>query len=166
MSSTYLSYTQPSDLATLVPHNLAAELRREIEAALNWLPRIPEPLVAHPMKPGGWSAKQVIGHLIDSATNNHQRFVRLQLEPELRLAGYAQESWVSIQRYDLCGWNELLETWRVFNLHLAHVVEHIDPIHLPRPWHSANGPIPLGFLIEDYIAHLRHHLLQLPAFED
>jgi len=160
-----LIYAQPKDPSTLVPHDLATELRREVEAALCWLPRIPDPIVSRPMKAGGWSAKQTIGHLIDSAANNHQRFVRLQIEPDLHLPGYAQESWVSVQRYDLCGWHELLETWRVLNLHLAHVIEHIDPTHLPRLWHTADGPHPLGFLVDDYIAHLRHHLQQLPTFD-
>lgn len=157
-------YTQPSEVSTLVPHELAAELRQTVASGFDALSKLPEPLASRPMAPGKWSAKQVIGHLIDSAANNHQRFVRLQIEPDLRFPGYKQEEWVAIQCYAKMPWMQALETWRVFNGHLAYVVQHIRPEHLGRVWHHDDGPLTLGFLIEDYIAHMRHHLRQLPDY--
>lgn len=100
-------------------------MRRTVEAGFKVLCRLLEPLVSQPLKAGKWSPKQVVGHLIDSAANNHQRFVRLQIEPELRMEGYRQDEWVSVQCYAVMPWMQAIETWRVFNTHLACVVQHV-----------------------------------------
>ena len=62
--------------------------------------------------PGRWSPREIVGHLIDSASNNHQRFVRAQLDDNLVFAGYAQDRWVEVQRYQEAPWVELVELWR------------------------------------------------------
>lgn len=111
-----------------------------------------------------WSAKQIVGHMIDSAANNHQRFVRMQIEPDLHFPGYKQEEWVAAQCYSVMPWIQLLETWRALNTHLGFVIHHVRVEHLGNIWHSDEGPMPLGFLIEDYIGHLKHHLRQLPNY--
>src|ERR671928_891352 len=63
-----------------------------------------------------WSAKQIIGHLIDSAANNHRRFVLAQLTDHLAFEGYEQNGWVSVQRYDAEPWAQLVALWRAYNL--------------------------------------------------
>src|SRR5262245_44465345 len=75
---------------------------------------------------GKWSKKEIIGHLIDSASNNHQRFVRLQLASGLALPNYGQDDWVSRQNYQLYNWIDLVKFWMIYNKHLLHVLKNID----------------------------------------
>lgn len=159
-----LTYTEPSELSVLEPKKMANELREIVAQGFESLCRLPEPLTSQPLGKNKWSAKQVVGHMIDSAANNHQRFVRLQLEPDLHLAGYKQEEWVAVQCYSVMPWMQALETWRAFNTHLAYVMQHARVEHLGNVWHFEEGPLTLGFLMEDYNAHLKHHLKQLPNY--
>jgi len=72
-----------------------------------------------------WSSKQIIGHLIDSAANNHARFVLGQLKDDLVFPGYEQDRWVASQHYQEASWSQLVELWRAYNLHLAHVMSYV-----------------------------------------
>src|SRR5688500_20264119 len=91
----------------------------ELEELLQLVPEkrraITDQAATVPAVPGKWSRKQVLGHLLDSAANNHQRFVRLRCG-DVALPGYAQNDWVSAQRYQDRAWTELVEPWRVLNL--------------------------------------------------
>src|SRR5438093_9211691 len=69
-----------------------------------------------------WSAKETIGHLIDSAANNHARFVLAQLRDDLVFPGYEQNRWVEVQHYREASWPQLIELWRAYNLHLLHIM--------------------------------------------
>ena len=112
--------------------------------------------------PGKWSRKEVLGHLVDSALNNHQRFVRAQLANALEFPGYAQVDWVRCQDYASADWPALVELWRCVNRHLAHVVRRIPPEKLAVPCRIGDGvPVSLGDLVADYLRHLRHHLAQI-----
>ena len=111
--------------------------------------------------PGKWSKKEILGHLIDSAANNHQRFVRLQLEDQLVFPGYRQNDWVSSQRYGDRSWRDLVELWLAYNRHLAHVIRHADTRAGSHVWKGPAGDVDLRFLIADYVRHLRHHLEQI-----
>ena len=101
----------------------AADLRETVRRAAAWLTEITEDEAARSPAPGKWSPKQIVGHLIDSASNNHGRFVRAQTQEHLRFTGYDQEHWVECQRYQDSSWSELVQMWRCFNLHLAQVME-------------------------------------------
>lgn len=111
---------------------------------------------------GKWSKKEILGHLIDSAANNHQRFVRMQMENNLRLPGYEQEQWVALQQYNTLAWNELVRFWEAYNLHLLHVLRNISPAKLSNTGIIGNNDeMTLEFIIEDYVGHLKHHLEQI-----
>ena len=115
-----------------------------------------------PLAPGKWSRKQLLGHLIDSASNNHQRFVRVQVADGLSMPSYGQQQWIRSQHYQDEPWLELLAFWRSYNLHLTHVIAHIPEETLNnRVTVGDDEPTTLRFLVEDYDRHLKHHLEQI-----
>jgi hypothetical protein len=154
-------------------NDLAIEFRQTVEAAAKQLRSISESQAQTARSDGQWTAKEILGHLIDSAANNHQRFVRAQFTDDLVFTGYDQEQWVRAQHYDQVGWAALIQLWQAYNLHLAHVVANIpDAILLQRrARHTLNvigfqkvdptEPATLAYLIGDYLEHLRAHLRQI-----
>lgn len=110
----------------------------------------------------GWSRKQVLGHLIDSAANNHQRFVRAMLQDEVRLPSYDPEGCVRVQLYQDMTWSELLTLWTAYNQFLAHVLAAVPPDKLSTPCYVGDNPV-MTFqeLAADYLVHMQHHLDQL-----
>jgi hypothetical protein len=112
--------------------------------------------------PGTWSKKEVLGHLVDSASNNNQRFVRAQLTDELVFPGYEQDGWVRTQGYAERPWERVVALWSEANLHLAHVVSRLPADRLTTPCRIGEGAaVTLEFLARDYVRHLRHHLAQI-----
>jgi hypothetical protein len=112
--------------------------------------------------PGKWSKKEILGHLIDSAANNHQRFVRLQLTSRLDLPGYDGDEWVRVQRYQDRSWSQIIDLWQMYNTQLAEVIGQVDSKALRNVWHAPDGKdLDLEFLIRDYVVHMRHHLDQI-----
>ena len=112
--------------------------------------------------PGKWSKKEILGHLIDSASNNHQRFIRMQLSERVELPGYSQDDWVRVQRYQDQPWQQIIGLWMMYNAQLALVVGFIDAKALGNVWRKPDGSeFTLEFIIRDYVTHMRHHLNQL-----
>jgi hypothetical protein len=145
---------------------LSDQLRCLVEAAEPRLQQIPESESIRAALPGGWSRKQVLGHLIDSASNNHQRFVRAMLQPSLDFPGYDQEGNIRVQAVQEADWVLLVSLWVAYNRYLAHLIAHIPPSQLDmRCRIGAGEPVTLGFLASDYLTHLRHHLRQIGVAE-
>jgi hypothetical protein len=156
------AYTQPTQLPLLDPAALAFRLRKEVASALEAELAGYDDESASVHQDEKWSAKQIVGHLIDSAANNLQRIVRLNTQPELTMPGYAQNEWVNVQGYSERPWNDLVTLWAALNLHVAHAMQRVEKAHLLHIWNVGEDKITLGFLMEDYIAHLRHHLDRMP----
>jgi hypothetical protein len=149
---------------------------RTVSGAADRLLAIPDERAGVARAPGAWSRKEIIGHLIDSAANNHGRFVRAQVTDHLLFDPYDADAWVRVQRYNELPWKDLVALWRDYNLHLARVMASADPLALERPRERHNlhdvafapgardQPATLAYFMRDYVAHLEHHLDQ--AFEE
>ncbi len=120
-----------------------------------------------------WSTKEIIGHLIDSASNNHQRFIRAQFTNDLIFPSYDQDKWVEFQNYQEADWKTLIELWRSFNLILLHSISEIPQNILLKKrsnhnldeiaWESVEKSkyVTLEYFIKDYYSHMKHHIDQL-----
>lgn len=153
----------------------AGELRQLVVEWSDTLAHVDDAVASRRPAPGKWSIKEIVGHLIDSASNNHQRFIRARSQDSLVFPGYEQDVWVEAQHYGTASWLELLALWRSFNLHLArvmaatpaairtreHVTHNFDEIAF-RPV-APGDPVTLDWFMEDYVEHFRHHIRQIKA---
>ena len=155
--------------------DIASDLRQTVADALVWLRKLPDRADARRPAPNKWSPREIIGHLIDSASINHERFVRAQLQDDLVFPTYEQDLWVAKQRYNEQDWKGLLARWTSFNEQIASVVERISERDMTRPridhnlhmigWRTVapTTPTTLEYFVNDYVGHLRHHLAQIIA---
>jgi len=128
------------------------------------LNKIGEPAFSMKPAPGKWSKKEIVGHLIDSATNNHQRFVRAQFETTPQIY-YDQNKWNEYSYYDQMDGVQVVAFWAAYNKHLVELIKHIPEEKLQLGCLSRdNTLLSLEFLINDYVAHLEHHLRQVVAY--
>ena len=152
-----------------------SRLRDAVVRTAAHLLRVPAEAAARRPGPDKWSAKEIVGHLIDSASHNHQRFVLAQFQDDLVFRGYAQAEWVRSQRYQDAPWPELVTLWRDYNFHVARVMAAMPPEvrHRQHRRHNlhevawrpvpADAPATLDYFMCDYVAHLEHHVRQLEA---
>ena len=112
--------------------------------------------------PARWSKKEILGHLIDSASNNHQRFVRAQLAPAVETPSYEQEAWVRSNAYATESWPDLVNLWLLLNRHLLHVVKAMPEDVLNNQLVIGGRPaVPLSAVVVDYLRHVDNHLGQI-----
>jgi len=143
---------------------LSAELLRVVNSAEQILRRVSAEESKVPILAGGWSRRQVMGHLIDSASNNHQRFVRASLADSLEFPAYDQNGWARVQCAEEADWFLLVALWANYNRYLTHVIAHLPLAKLEVPIRIGQSePVTLRFLANDYLRHLVHHLGQIGA---
>lgn len=150
-----------------------SQFQRTVTEAEQRLRAISDAESSIPRMQGKWSPREIIGHLIDSASNNHHRFVRAQFKDDLMFDGYEQDQWVAAQQYQKEEWQQLITLWSSFNRHILHLIEHIpDPVlkkeHRRHNLHerafipvAQDQPATLEYFIIDYFQHLKHHLRQI-----
>lgn len=105
--------------------------------------------------------KQILGHLIDSASNNHQRMVRLQYNEELDFPDYRQDNdlWIALQDYESAEWDNLIQLWKFYNLHIIQVIRSVDDTKLNNHWYDfEETKVTLKDMIEGYLDHLHLHI--------
>ena len=142
--------------------DVAKELRAEVERAGRIFRSWAEHDASQARGAGKWIRKEILGHLIDSASNNHQRFVRAQFGGAFVWPGYDQNVWVAIHHYRERPWSELVGIWLALNDQVAAVIEHVAPDKLQTPCTIGDeGPKSLEWLMRDYIRHLKHHVGQI-----
>jgi DinB family protein len=149
------------------------DFKQTIDSGSTRLRQISESQSGKPRAEDHWSSKQILGHLIDSAANNHARFVLGQLKDDLIFPGYDQDGWVRTNHYQEAPWSQLVELWRSYNLHLHHLMTHADQAKLNTPCTlhtlqeiafktvAQTEPVTLEYLMQDYVVHLQHHLHQI-----
>ena len=151
----------------------AMRLRAAVSTAEALLASLDDTATQKRPAPGKWSPREILGHLIDSASNNHQRFVRAGSQDDLIFRGYEQDYWVEVQDYQRAPWRELMLLWASFNRHLARVMEAIpEDVRLRShrrhnlhevAWRAVpeTEPATLQYFMNDYVDHLEHHLSQI-----
>lgn len=113
--------------------------------------------------------KQILGHLIDSAANNHQRMVRLQYNEKLNFPDYQQDNdlWIELQDYQNADWNIIIQLWKYYNLHMIHVINSVDYSKLNNSWQSfEDNTVTLKQIIEGYLGHVELHFNEIQELID
>ncbi|MFZ3339397.1 MAG: DinB family protein [Terriglobales bacterium] len=139
--------------------NAISSMRNILEVVPGRLVKLSGDEVESKPAPSKWSAKEELGHLLDSAANNHQRIVRAQLEDIPAMPGYEQNRWIAVHAYQQRDWKELIELWRALNQQLLSAAESVPPAGWSRTLTVAgSAPVTLQFVFEDYLVHMVHHL--------
>ncbi len=130
------------------------------------LTEIPEDVLNKKQNGQDRTIKQIVGHLIDSASNNHQRMVRLQYNPHLDFPDYRQDNdrWIALQKYQHENWENLVQLWYFFNLHIAWIINQADESRATNYWIDCDGTqVPLEQMIDGYYDHLLLHLNEVES---
>lgn len=113
--------------------------------------------------------KQILGHLVDSASNNHQRIVRLQYNQYLEFPDYRQDNdlWIVVQDYQHTDWINLVQLWKFYNLHIIQIIKTVDQTKLNNYWNDFEGnKVTLSDMIEGYLFHLNLHINEIQELID
>lgn len=140
----------------------ATDLGRTVAEAKPLLMKLTNADTSRRPSPAKWSKKEILGHLLDSASNNHQRFVRAAIQGSLTFPGYEQDKLVDLQQFKEMDWGFLVDFWASYNRFIAHVLTCLPAKAAKITCAIGNHkPATLGWIAEDYVAHLKHHLNQI-----
>ena len=147
--------------------------QRYLNEQFDLLTEINNDLASEKINSDKWSRKEILGHLIDSANVNYNRFINAVSKDNLIFESYPQDDWVELQFYNDRDWNELVDLWKLLNLHIIVLVNNIPEDKKANKssrhnfdkicWKQVKGneKSSLDYLIKDYIGHLKHHLNQI-----
>jgi hypothetical protein len=130
----------------------------------HWEPKLlqlPETVITQRLNAQNRSIKQLLGHLVDSASNNHQRMVRLQYNKTLEFPDYTQDNdlWIAIQNYQNADWHNLVQLWKYYNLQIIQIINSVDELQLQNNWCDYEGNcVTLAQMIDGYLWHLELHI--------
>lgn len=142
----------------------AEEIRSIVERETGWLLSLPPEVTVARANAQGRTIRQILGHLVDSAGNNHQRIVRLQYNDPLEFPDYTQHNdlWISLQDYGSVPWEELVLLWKYYMRHIAHIISRIREDALENAWADFTGAtVTLRAMAEGYASHLELHLAEI-----
>jgi hypothetical protein len=131
--------------------------RELVDSFYDHMVNVPEATAGIRPSEDKWCLKEIIGHLVDSASNNHQRFVRLQFGDLLDFPAYDGEEWVRKQKYREMNWNRLILLWHNYNCVLLNIIENMDGGAYSNVWVKGEDTIQLDELVVDYYRHMRAH---------
>ncbi|PLB85289.1 hypothetical protein C0T31_11670 [Dysgonamonadaceae bacterium] len=149
--------------------NITNEISKVIEIWEPKLTNLPIDTISQKRNNQNRTIKQILGHLIDSASNNHQRMIRLQYNSDLIFPDYRQDNdlWIALQDFQNEDWNILIQLWKYFNLHMIQVIKSVDQSKLDNYWHDFEGTkVTLKQMIEDYLCHIDLHLNEIQELID
>lgn len=128
---------------------------------------LPEEVIGSRRNIQNRTIKQIVGHMVDSASNNTHRIIHLQYNASpLIYPDYANlgnnDRWIAIQNYQNENWENLVQLWKYSNLHIAHVIDNVNPEKLNNEWTSAlQQQVSLKAMILDYLSHFKLHLNEI-----
>lgn len=131
------------------------------------LQALPESLISEKRNNQNRTIKQILGHLVDSASNNTYRIIHLQYQTNpLIFPDYANfgnnDRWIAIQNYQTEDWNDLIQLWKYSNKHLIHIIRNVNADKLANEWITALGDkVSLRAMIIDYLPHFKLHLKEI-----
>ena len=136
------------------------------------LQELPQNVITERRNSQNRNIKQILGHLVDSATNNTHRIIHLQNLPSpLLFPNYASmgnnDRWIAIQNYENESWNDLIQLWKYCNRHLAHILSNVDTSKLENVWLAGKGEeVSLKEMILGYQNHLQLHMNEIQELID
>jgi hypothetical protein len=149
--------------------SISQELLSLIE---EWEPKLlvlPNEVISERRNSQNRTIKQIVGHMVDSASNNTHRVIHLQYQPSpLIFPDYANlgnnDRWITIQNYQEEEWHDLVQLWKYINIHFCHVIRNVNPEKLENEWISAlNEKITLAAMVVDFPRHFKLHLNEIAA---
>lgn len=145
--------------------NLSKELLELIEDFKSEFISIGENFASIKLSEDKWTLKEIIGHLVDSASNNHQRILRMKMTDHLNFPDYKNTQWLELQQHNRMKFADLLGLFYFYNKLLANIIENISEEELVHRWEVQWDPkedfIILEALVKHYVVHMRGHFTHM-----